>query len=290
MTEVDISVSNVLSWYHNLRTKLGVDTAKADDISQAVCYIDYVEGDNPQRLVYSRFQKSELPQVQMLRVICDTLLIALADKAHSLTCPQSHKVYGCQCKMGTEYADLAECVTILQYLESLSKDYSELIDVLKDFGGIWEEFGFSQEERLRVPETLKDKVPGRLLNFIKSVDIEPIDAAVWYCKQANQGLLDSIKVLYTKNKVECSIKLCNISDELGEYYLQMACSMQSLPTHSEIRKLCQEFMMAGHFSTIADYKESYKCSLLLKRYIEHKGICNNDSKVVITKEGVRHAG
>lgn len=290
MTEVDISTSNVLSWYSDLRSKLGVDAAKADDISQAICYIDYVKGDNPQRLVYSKFQKSELPQVQMLRVICDTLLIALNDRTHGLTCPQSQNIWGCQCKGQMGYAELADCVTILKYLESLSKDYSELIKVLEDFGGIWKEFGFDQDEKLRVPETLKNKVPGDVLNFSKSVDIEPLDVAVWYCKQANRGLIDSIRALYGKSKVECSIKLCNISDELGDYYIQMAYPMQSLPTHSEIRKLCQEFMMTGHFSTIEDYKESYKCSLLLKQYIEHKGICENDSKVIITKEGVRHAG
>lgn len=290
MTEVDISTSNVLSWYSDLRGKLGVDAAKADDISQAICYIDYVKGDNPQRLVYSKFQKSELPQVQMLRVICDTLLIALNDRTHGLTCPQSQNIWGCQCKGRMVYTELADCVTILRYLESLSKDYSELIKVLEDFGGIWKEFGFDQDEKLRVPETLKNKVPGDVLNFSKSADIEPLDAAVWYCKQANRGLIDSIRALYGKSKVECSIKLCNISDELGDYYIQMAYPMQSLPTHSEIRKLCQEFMMTGHFSTIEDYKESYKCSLLLKRYIEHKGICKNDSKVIITKEGVRHAG
>lgn len=290
MTEVDISVSNVLSWYHNLRTKLGVDAAKADDISQAVCYIDYVEGDNPQRLVYSRFQKSDLPQVQMLRIICDTLLIALADKTHSLTCPQSHKVYGCQCKRGIEYADLAECVTILQYLESLSKDYSELIEVLKDFGGIWEEFGFSVERKLCVPQALKNDVSGAELQFVNRGIDDPLDVARWYTSYAGEGMLKSLRAAYEANATHCAGKMAYVQKSFDGYCIKLACPMEGYPQRRGIKESCEVIMMSEDSKRIDELRKSCLEALLLKRYLDAPDVLPEYVKIAFNSDGVHYTG
>lgn len=133
-----------------------LDKAKVFDVATAICIADNKWGTDTQKLSVKRLENSgvdyfrgiskvsepakPLPDVQIMRILCDTLYICLytkldsiKDKVH-LTCPSSVEVsIGYHLKgRETTYCDIEECKRILDLFNSLrSNNVSDKVCISK---------------------------------------------------------------------------------------------------------------------------------------------------------------
>jgi len=127
-----------LDMYLDLADHFGVNLKHLKDIASAVCISDYFYGESDKRLDYSRFLLSvdldkrqvlsderALPDVQVLRVMCDSLILSINEAAKfTLTMPESERVAEAEALERTgreDYLDEAGCIALLNKLSDLSK-------------------------------------------------------------------------------------------------------------------------------------------------------------------------
>lgn len=112
------------------------------DLINAICLADYLYGDNDKKLDYDRFllsiditneevfnNEKALPDVQILRVLCDSLIIGVQDAADfTLTMPKSTRVAKAEEVERTgrdDYLDEAGCISLLEELHGLVEQAEE---------------------------------------------------------------------------------------------------------------------------------------------------------------------
>lgn len=112
------------------------------DLINAICLADYLYGDNDKKLDYDRFilsvdmenkkflnNEKALPDVQILRVLCDSLIIGVQDAAgFTLTMPKSTRVTKAKEveRIGRDdYLDEAGCISLLEELHGLLEQAKE---------------------------------------------------------------------------------------------------------------------------------------------------------------------
>ena len=127
-----------LDMYFGVVSHFSVKMERLKDVIHAICLSNYFYGDNDKKLDFDRFLLSvdldkkqvlsgerSLPDVQVLRVLCDSLILSIDEAANfTLTMPESDKVAEVKDITRTgrdDYLDETGCITLLKELSDLCK-------------------------------------------------------------------------------------------------------------------------------------------------------------------------
>lgn len=191
--------------YLKVLERLDLPDESVKDVNRAICCADYLFGDNPQSLDYDLFVAESLPEVQMMRVYVDTLLICIGEGGYPLTCPSSEKVARLSGhNLRTRgYADADECIKIMDDLVASGGEFEEAVKVVKDCLKLCKDkVGEEPTERsISLPKELKDHVSSQAFVFRDGVSSDGKDITKRFILAEMLCLISDLNISLRRNSV-----------------------------------------------------------------------------------------
>lgn len=176
-------IQEIINFHH-------LDKTEINEIAAAICMVDKVYGDNPQKLDFNKLVAKDstnfrpitnsegyvkpLPEVQYMRVICDTFLIALRGTIQEPLCNKESsrvaKALNLELKSTSEgYSDIDTCTKIFDKIYATAIDTSGDWDSLKKFSNFLEDL-----DRTSLLKDIYNTAVDNLRNIVLPVDISHV--------------------------------------------------------------------------------------------------------------------